>query len=222
MRRLSFLPKKLLIAGLATLSWAFFHWSLGAKLLLSGLAILVLFIFRRAVIPYRDTLKNDGEIFLSPIHGVVEGIRRDSPALGDGKLYHEVRISMGFWNEKGLYLPTAGELSYLKYQRGRKVSRRATKEVFYDSTLEFSHTDFILMSKNQTQTILRFIDSEYGQRPTIWLKSGDRGRGGACFGYYPFGGSLIIYLPQNSDILVFEKETLIPGQSVIASIRDLK
>jgi hypothetical protein len=54
----------------------------------------------------------------------------------------------------------------------------------------------------------------------LWVKSGDRGRGGACFGYYPFGGTLLIYLPAKSDILIFEKEKIFPGQSVIAATKN--
>ena len=69
---------------------------------------------------------------------------------------------------------------------------------------------------------MRFIDCTYGHRPSIWLKSGDCGRGAACFGFYPFGGTLIIYLPQNSDILVFEKERVVPGQTVISAFKDVK
>jgi hypothetical protein len=48
------------------------------------------------------------------------------------------------------------------------------------------------------------------------MKSGDRGRGAACFGHYPFGGSLIVYVPQPSDILVVENEKIEAGQTVLA------
>ena len=122
---------------------------------------------------------------------------------------------------KVFILPTAGEVSYLKANKGAKIPRNAESNQFYVPTHDLSHTDFVLKSKNQAKSLMRFIDCVYGQRPTIWLKSGDRGRGAACFGNYPFGGTLIIYLPQNSDILVFENERVVPGQTVIAALKDV-
>jgi hypothetical protein len=171
------------------------------------------FFFRRSYIPYQDTVKSDGEIFLAPVFGQIRSIRKRPNA------ETEIRISVSTWAPKGLYLPTSGEVSYLKANKGRKISRKAQEIDFYGSFDEVAHTDLRFTSKNLRQTLLRFVDATAGIRPTIWLKSGDRGRGGACFGYYPFGGTLIIYLPSESDILVFEKEKVHPGLTVIAAIK---
>jgi len=222
MRRLSFLPSEIFYGLLILQGYALWNWSIGYKVLVSVLVFSIFYAFRKASVPYRDTLKNNGEIFLSPVHGVVESIRRDTTTWDDVPVTHEVRISIGGWAEKGLYLPTAGEVSYLKASKGKKIPRNADSQDFYLPLAEVSHTDFVLTSKNQTKSLMRFIDCTYGQRPSVWLKSGDRGRGAACFGYYPFGGTLIIYLPQNSDILVFEKERVVPGQTVIAALKDVK
>lgn len=181
---------------------------------------LILFIFRKAVVPYRDTIKNDGEIYLSPIHGIVESIRLGVDVADYPSPCHEVRISLSFWDVKGLYLPTSGEVTYLKANRGRKIHRSSDTHVFYGPIEDVAHTDFKLTSKNQVSTLLRFIDCQTGQRPSIWLKSGDKGRAAASFGYYPFGGTLLIYLPASSDVLIYEKERVIPGQSVIAALKD--
>jgi hypothetical protein len=222
MKRFLFLPVELSYGLLILWIYAILNWSLGYKLFFTLIISLVFFAFRRASIPYRDTLKNNGEIYLSPVHGVVESIRLNTTTWDDLPLSHEIRITIGGWDEKGLYLPTAGEVSYLKATKGKKIARTSEPQAFYLPAEELAHTDLVLTSKNQTKSLMRFIDCKYGQRPTIWLKSGDRGRGAACFGNYPFGGTLVIYLPQNSDILVFEKERVIPGQSVIAALKDVK
>lgn len=222
MRRFTFLPSELLYGIIALWIYAMWNWSFGVKVFISVVALIVFYAFRRASVPYRDTLKNNGEIFLSPVHGVVESIRRDASTWDELPASHEVRISINGWDEKGLYLPTAGEVTYLKANKGKKIPRNAESQEFYVPTAELAHTDLVLTSKNQAKSLMRFIDCKYGQRPTVWLKSGDRGRGAACFGYYPFGGTLIIYLPQNSDILVFEKERIVPGQTVIAALKDVK
>ena len=131
-----------------------------------------------------------------------------------------MRIAISFWDQKGLYLPTAGEVSYLKASRGRRLHRDSETQAFYGPIEDVAHTDLTLTSKNKTETLMRFIDCSAGKRPTIWLKSGDRGRGAACFGYYPFGGTLLIYIPDTSDVLVYENETVVPGQTVIAALKD--
>lgn len=220
MKRFFFLPVSVTYLLIASLIYGFFKFPIELQIPLILVNSLILFIFRHSIVPYRDTLKNEGEIYLSPVHGMVESIRLNIESLDYPSPCHEVRISTSFWDEKGLYLPTSGEVTYLKANSGKKVHRNSATEVFYGSIGELSHTDLTLTSKNQTETLLRFVDCTTGRRPTIWLKSGDRGRGAACFGYYPFGGTLLIYLPGNSDILIFEKEVLIPGQSVIAALKE--
>jgi hypothetical protein len=222
MKRFTFLPVQIVLLLFLFVFFYVRHWPLGSQILISFIFIVVFYITRRSSIPYRDTLKNDGEIFLSPVHGIVQSIRLDTTTWDELSASHEIRISIGPWDEKGLYLPTSGEVSYLKANKGNKVPRNADSQQFYLPLEELAHTDFILTSKNQAKSLMRFIDCKFGMRPTIWLKSGDRGRGAACFGHYPFGGTLIIYLPQNSDILVFEKERVVPGQTVIAALKDVK
>lgn len=220
MKRFFFLPSEISWSLLAVIVYAFIKLDLIVEIPVLLLASLVLFIFRRTSVPYRETNKIDGEIYLSPLHGRVESVRFSVSSLDYQSPCHEVRVSLSFWDEKGLYLPTSGEVSYLKAIKGKKLHRNSPTETFYGSVEEISHTDLVLTSKNKTSTMMRFIDCTTGKRPTIWLKSGDKGRAGACFGYYPFGGTLLIYLPANSDVLVYEKEIVIPGQTVIAAIKD--
>lgn len=221
MKRFFFLSPSVSYGLIAAIIWAFKELPLVIEIPILLLTSLVLFIFRRAPVPYRDTLKNDGEIYLSPIHGMVESVRHSILIPDYPEACHEVRISLSFWDEKGLYLPTAGEVTYLKANKGKRIKRSSPSEVFYGSLEDVAHTDMVLTSKNQTATLLRFIDCSTGKRPTIWLKSGDRGRGAACFGYYPFGGTLLIYVPASSDLLVYPTERVVPGQTVVAAIKDL-
>lgn len=221
MRRFFFLPTEISYGLVAGILYAFWKLPLLIEIPVLLLASLVLFISRRSKVAFQDTLKPTGEIYLSPVHGIVESVRHFVTTQDYTSPCHEIRISISFWDEKGLYLPTSGEVTYLKANKGKKVSRKAPPEMFYGSHEEIAHTDLTLTSKNKVGTLMRFIDCTMGKRPSIWLKSGDRGRGAACFGYYPFGGSLLIYLPASSDVLVYEKEVVVPGQTVIAALKDL-
>jgi hypothetical protein len=220
MKRLFFLPTEVSYLVVGLLIYAFLKLPLFLEIPVLLGASLLLFLFRRARVPYRETVKLEGELYLSPVHGTVEAVRHSVTNSFYPSPCHEVRISLSFWDEKGLYLPTSAETSYLKANKGLRLSRNAPDHFFYGSVEDMSHTDLTLVSKNSTQTLIRFIDCPAGTMPIIWLKSGDRGRGGACFGYYPFGGTLLIYLPATSDVLVFDKERVTPGVTVIAAIKD--
>ncbi len=220
MKRLFFLPSEITYLLFGASVYAFFKLPLWLEIIVLLVASLVLFLFRRGQIPYRETAKVEGEMYLSPVHGTVESVRHSVLDTVFSYPCHEVRVSVSFWDEKGLYLPTNAESSYLKASKGLRLSRRAPSHFFYGSLEDVSHTDLTLVSKNNAQTLIRFINCPMGLQPSIWLKSGDRGRGAACFGYYPFGGTLLLYLPATSDVLVYEKEKISPGQTVIAALKD--
>jgi hypothetical protein len=220
MRRLVFLPNEISYGLLGITLYSFWKLSVLYIFPIILMVTLVFYLFRRSRVHYRDTIKNNGEIYLSPVHGIIQSVRHTVSSPDYSSPCHEVRIAVSPWDEKGLYLPTGGEVSYLKANKGKKLDRKGPTHAFYGPVEDLSHTDLTLTSKNKVSTLIRFIDCKTGQRPVIWLKSGDRGRGAACFGYYPFGGTLLVYLPASSDILVYENERVIPGQSVIAALKD--
>lgn len=174
-----------------------------------------LWLNRRRDIPWRDTLRNDGEMFLSPVDGEVVkiGTWTDPEA---GFTYSEVRLRMNYTNNWGLHLPSSCEMEFLKNYPGLRSNRKDLANITTDESGPLEKTDMVLRSKNGVASRLRFLQCEIGRSPKIWMKSGDRGRGAACFGYYPFGGSLIVYVPQPSDILVVENEKISAGQTVLA------
>jgi hypothetical protein len=220
MRKFTFLETEIFYGIVGLLIFAYLRLPIGLALFISFLAVVVFWSGRRNKINFQETTRQDGEIYLSPIHGQVVSVRQHIPIMGGPEFGHEIRIVMSIWDEKGLYLPLSAEVAYLKATKGRRVSRDADDEHFYGPLDDVSRTDLTLNSKSQTKTLLRFIDGLYCRRPSIWLKSGDRGRGAACFGYYPFGGTLLIYLPKESDVLVYVTEIVKPGLTVLAAIKE--
>lgn len=220
MRRFTFLSSEFIYLILALVIYSFFYLPFLMHLVVAILSLILLFIFRRRNIPYRDTIKNSGEIYLSPVHGLVRSIRY---SVINSEFFfpcHEIRISVSQWDEKGIYLPSSIELTQIKEVQGRAISTDSPPHAFYGALEDVAHTDLTMISKNGTQTFMRFVDCFKFSKSRIWLKSGDRGRGGACFGYYPMGGTLLIYLPADSDILIFENEKVTPAQTVIAALKD--
>ncbi len=214
-RRNFFLKKKWVLLTAAAMIYAFFYWSGLAMWLVLLLGGGWLWLNRRRDIPWRDTLRNDGEMFLSPVDGEVVkiGTWTDPEA---GFTYSEVRLRMNYTNNWGLHLPSSCEMEFLKNYPGLRSNRKDLANITTDESGPLEKTDMVLRSKNGVASRLRFLQCEIGRSPKIWMKSGDRGRGAACFGYYPFGGSLIVYVPQPSDILVVENEKISAGQTVLA------
>jgi hypothetical protein len=218
MSRFFFLPKFFIYGLFVANIYLFFKEIQFIQILIFFMSLAILFLFRRRSVLYQETIKNDGEIYLSPVYGVVESIKSFENSLDQNLSFHEVRVSLSFWQEKGLYLPTSGEISSYHKNIGQKMSKYFLSNS--QSSEDVGYSDLTLISKNRNHLKLRFHHPFGGLGPVFWVKSGDRGRGGACFGYYLLGGSLIMNLPFKSEILIFEKEKLIPGQSVIASIKN--
>lgn len=214
-RRNFFLKKKWVLLTAAVMIYVYFSWSGFPMWAVLGVCGGWLWLNRRRDLPWRDTLRSDGEMFLSPVDGEVVkiGTWTDPEA---GFAYSEVRLRMNYTNNWGLHLPSSCEMEFLKNYPGRRSNRKDLAHITTDESGPLEKTDMVLRSKNGVASRLRFLQCEIGRSPKIWMKSGDRGRGAACFGYYPFGGSLIVYVPQPSDILVVENEKITAGQTVLA------
>lgn len=218
MSRYFFLHPAIAWGSCFILAWTFFFYPLTTFFWWALILVPLLLIFRRSPVPFIETIKVDKELLLSPVFGTIKSIRPNCELYETGQVGHEIRIALSFWGPKGLYLPTSGQLSYLKHIKGKKIALDAEPENFYGNLEGLSRSNMILTFNKVFPFSMRFIDRPYGVRPEIWMKSGDIGRGGACFGYYLFGGTLIIYLPQECSLLVYENERVVPGSTVLASL----
>ena len=218
MRKYFFLHPAFVWGSVALLAWSFFYTSWASFFFLSLVIIPFLIIFRRSPVPFIDTVKVDKELILSPSFGTIVSIRQNTELFETGEIGHEIRISLSIWNPKGLYLPTSSEVSYLHHLKGERIPLDAEPEKFYGNLENISRTNVTFLNQRKVPISLRFIDRPNGVRPEIWMKTGDIGKAGACFGHYILGGTVLIYLPKECNILVYETERVVPGSTVIASL----
>jgi hypothetical protein len=183
-------------------------------------AIAALFVARRREALTEEATANHGQILLSPADGVITKVLPAAPD-GEGVTVVEVRIRVSTLRYWGLHLPAPGENAYLKQSPGPRLHRKQLADLDPARAAEAAHTDLVLAIPRFSPVRLRFLHCVRGMAPRIWMKSGDRGKSGACFGHYPFGGSLIVYVPQPGDILVVEGENVTAGESVLAAFRPL-
>ncbi|MBY0518395.1 MAG: hypothetical protein K2P81_15905 [Bacteriovoracaceae bacterium] len=210
-----FLKKKYVLLLLALALFSLFFFTGFIKFLLFLCCSSLLWLYRRKPVDWQQTEKIEGEIYLSPVDGEVVKIDKwtDPEA---GFEYSEIRVKMSYTDHWGLYLPTASEMEYLKDMPGERMNRKNLSLVTTEQSGPLAKTDMVLRSNSGMASRIRFIHCETGRIPKIWMKSGDRGTGAACFGYYPFGGSLIFYIPMPSDVLVVVNEKIKAGESVLA------
>jgi phosphatidylserine decarboxylase len=218
-RRFLFLKKKYSVAivFMIFVSWIIVIAPYNLMILLLG--TFFLWLNRKKAITWKDSLKNDGSILLSPVDGEIVRISQFIDP-EDSVEYTEIRIKMSVTNYWGVHLPNSSEMEYLKSNRGKFLNREQIEDFDLSEIEDYCKTDLTLRSKNDNATKMRFLHCIYGKSPKIWMKSGDRGRGAACFGYYPFGGSLLVYISRPSDILVIKGEKIEAGQTVLAVFKN--
>ena len=220
MKRLFFMRQKWISLSLIVGVWGFFHWSHPWDWVSLITACFWLWIHRRNHLVWRDTSRSTGEILLSPIDGrlVKIGEFQDPET---GAQFTELRIQTAYYHNWGLYLPSSAEMDFLRQTEGSRFTRAEFPTLSWDKIEKTTRTEVVLKSTSGHSTRLCFPLSLNNKAPHIWMKSGDRGRGAACFGYYPFGGSLIVFVPKASDVLVVPNERITAGRTVLAVFRPL-
>lgn len=163
------------------------------------LYILLAWLFRRTGF---DNISKD--VIVSPKSGRVLSIKSgySHHLIGDDLL--EVEVGYNFIGGYGLYFPCCGEVCDFYDEHGNKKIL-----VLFQS--DDGYKIGISIRKNI-----------FGFYPRIWLSVGDRGSCGANFGYFPFGGKILLYIPKDFDVAVDIGSRLCGGKSIIAVIAGAK
>ncbi len=174
-----------------------------------GLALL---FFRRKVGVYKENLSITDGVLYAPSNGKVIGIlpNVDHPTLGKDFTEVVVRIP---WNvEYGIYLPFSSEIKDLVSAKGREHFRYSKEKVLLDRAgLLISLKDL-----KGDEIGLQLIKCPMGLWPEIKVMPGDRGKRQANIGLLPFGGTLVLYIPNKYEILIQVGQELMAGESLIA------
>lgn len=174
---------------------------------------IVLVIFRRKKLVYKDQFRNENSTYLAPVNGFVFDIIPDVEYMD--KKFNVIRFNMPHFYEWGVYLPQDGEVEEVSKLSGKQVLRYITN---LPNLLEekFNHVNIVTKSRNDNLCILKVVRCVIGWKPKIWLVPGDRGRGGACCGFLPFGGTVLMYVPANFDIVINKHDKVVAGETLIA------
>ncbi|MFN8369446.1 MAG: hypothetical protein U0T83_02340 [Bacteriovoracaceae bacterium] len=147
--------------------------------------------------------------FLAPVSGKILNIlnMKDQPRVC-------IQMVLSVKKEYGLYLPMHGEVVNLEHNRSQRRwrFRKNLKNVLKKGTL------FKFKSENNLKWELQLIPCWLGLRPKLYLQNGDGGKTGANFGFFPFGGSVLIYLPTECVVKVKKGDLVAAHETILATV----
>ncbi len=216
----TYLNKKvhLILISLIVL-FAFFSFKKIALLILFLYAILA-FLLRKSDIEYYKEIEPSGGVIMSPVHGRVVSIKKGINHKEFGNNLWEIRFLIPLGEKSGLYLPHESEVSNLVLKRGGSFFRYSKKDIPTQAEEVLDGPILTLQNRNDGQIGLQFLECPLGLYPRFFVLAGDRGQAKANFGYFPLGGTVLLYLPENYEILVNENATVSPGERLIATIKN--
>lgn len=194
-------------------AWWFSWWTVFFLLTIFYISLFIL--FRRQ---HREELllqKEVREIIVSPVNGRVQevGPSIDHPFFG--KKVRWIRILVAPWNEYGVLLPAASEIHDFHFRPSKGPLRWLKPDTrFIKDALGVSVT---LRTRTDDLIGIQFLRCFLGRWPKLAIVPGDRGRIQSRVGTLPFGGTVLLYIPENYEILVQEGEDLVAGSSFVGA-----
>jgi len=213
----TYLEKKIHLIFWACLIITFLIGLLQFFMFISLIYVGALFLFRQKGGIFIKELKSTKGIIYPPVNGKLVSIRSNVQHKVFGKDLIELKFIIPLGKEMGLYLPISGEIKNLFSKKGRSYFRYSAQDLprQREETLD-GH--FISISPKGSDEIgLQFLECPLGLEPQFYILPGDRGFGQISIGYFPFGGTVLLYLPDNYEIIIGENENVAPGETLIAT-----
>src|ERR1700756_4947030 len=165
--------------------------------------------------PMRVTPVREG-IVVAPADGRISMIAQATPpaelGLGDIALTR-VSIFMSVFNCHVNRSPVAGRIERIAYRPGKFVNAEL------DKASEDNERNSLVISTPQGRIGVIQIAGLVARRIVSFVREGQTLAAGERFGLIRFGSRLDVYLPEGSKSLVFEGQTAIAGETILADFR---
>lgn len=171
-----------------------------------------IFCFRQKKLKYKDNSIQADELLVAPFNGKVARIQVNDEGT-------QITIIQPWFREIGLYLPMDCDVINVLKIRGSSFFRYGDLEKLKNLSKTYYEYFIELQTKNKKFVKLRMFKCFGGLKPSLSVLGGDRGKTGARYGFFPFGGTLIMIFGHGSDILVSENENVIAGETLIARLK---
>ncbi len=183
-------------------------------LLLFLIYIIIYVILRKGNFDFRESSVSTKGVIFSPCNGKIISIEKIDSHDYFGQELTEIQIAIPWWKEMGIYLPLSCEISDLKILKGRSFYRYTVASTAIKSGLG---KGLNLNLDNRGEKIgIALYKCRLGLWPELLVMPGDIGGRRVNIGYFPFGGTVILYLPKKYEILVKKNDDLNVAESIIA------
>jgi phosphatidylserine decarboxylase len=176
---------------------------------------ILIYVYRKEHKDFLESQHSTEGVVLSPVNGVVQSVRSsvDHEIFGNSCL--EILISIPWWKEWGIRMPVTGEVVDSQEIKNKSYFRYFSLQDG-DSTTVNSGTFYTFLTPKGEKIGLQFLPCPLGLSPQIVLMPGDRGSRVANMGFFPFGGSVLIFLSQNYEIMVNIGDQITSGETPLA------
>jgi phosphatidylserine decarboxylase len=199
----------------------FFFWIFGLHklLLILIIAYIILYVvLRKSRNDFRDEPMTTRGVIFSPANGKVIHIEHNVSHGLYGEQLIEIQIMIPWWKEMGIFLPLSCEIKNLLVLKGQSFFRlkKAIEEL---GAKEGKGVSLALDNRGESVG-LTFYKCKVGLWPELMVMPGDRGGRRVNIGYFPFGGTVMLYLPKKYEILVKTNDEVTAGETIFAVIPD--
>jgi hypothetical protein len=162
--------------------------------------IFIFFIFRKKK---RKFLEENSEMF-SFLDGKV---LNSSVVIEDsffGKNLQKLELSHSFFSDFGIWSTFDGEI--------------VEKEIYYYSRFS-KRIKIKVLTRTKALIGLEFLSLRWNISPQMILERGDIIKNGANLGFIPFGGTVLLYLPKDIEIIAKKGDQVVTGKTELCSFK---
>lgn len=214
----SYLPAKFntFAVILFVIFWLFNLYKILTFLVLTHIALYIL--LRKSRNDFRDDPMITRGVIFSPSNGKIVHIEHNVSHGMYGEQLIEIQIMIPWWKEMGIFLPLSCEIKNLLLLKGQSFLRYK-KAVEVLGSKEGKGLGLALDNRGEGIG-LTFFKCKLGLWPELMVMPGDRGGRRVNIGYFPFGGTVMLYLPKKYEILVKTNDEVNAGESILAVVPD--
>jgi phosphatidylserine decarboxylase len=183
---------------------------------LSLFFLILLFLFRKSSVDFYDSSSIPDGFLLSPSNGRVVSIRKKVEHEAFGQELVELRVSISWLSGFGLQFPITGEIENYELRKGKSFLRWSGKNFETEERAHIHAKLLAIKGKNSEEIGMEFLKCDFGLEADLWVRPGDKGKRKARFGYFPFGGTMLVYFSGDFEVLVSPGERLVQGETPLA------
>ncbi len=198
----------ILAAMFATLITAVLGWAIVTLLLLAA-TLLTGHFFRD---PERVSAAGESDI-VSPADGSVLAVKSVGPVRFTDKPAVKISIFMSVLDVHVNRIPIPGTIEGIHYRKGRFLAANLVQ-----ASEENEQNWLWIRSDSGADIVITQVAGLIARRIVCWPEIGDRVVQAERFGMIRFGSRVDVYVPENSEILVFKGNHVYAGETILCRL----